>query len=75
MHCRPEVESKRLVSSTSASVVGARSSGHKRSIHFRNGLATGSDAGSVKTFTNCDVTTVYIGKERYDIIDAVIYRG
>jgi len=56
-------------------VVVTGPSGQKRSIYFQNGKATGSDAGSVKTFRSGDVTTVYIGKERYDIVDAIIYGG
>jgi hypothetical protein len=64
----------------SAMVHVTRPDGRKRVIFFEMGRATGydmsqADQGTFKAVRAGDVTTVHIGGERYQIVDAVIFGG
>lgn len=64
----------------SGMVIVTKPDGRARTIFFRNGRATGYDASQAdknefKSSREGDVTTVRIGAERYEIVDAVIFGG
>lgn len=64
-----------------ATVVVTRADGRKRAIFFRRGVAVGADTSQADGYPEFrahrggDVTTVLVGEERYEIVDAIILGG
>lgn len=64
----------------SATVTITKPDGHTRAIFFENGKAVGADVsqadpGDFKAEKQGDLSIIHIGKERYEIPDAVIFGG
>lgn len=65
-----------------ATVVVTHPDGRKRAIYFRRGIAIGADTSQADgypafraTRDGDDLTFVFVGEERYEIVDAVILGG
>jgi hypothetical protein len=61
-------------------VTVTKSDGRTRAIFFENGTATGydmsqADPGEFRAEKQADLNIIYIGEERYEIPDAVIFGG
>ncbi len=64
----------------SGMVTVTKSDGRTRTIFFENGTATGydmsqADPGEFRAEKQSDMSTIFIGQERYEIPDAVIFGG
>ncbi len=64
----------------SGMVTVTKSDGRTRVIFFENGTATGydmsqADPGEFRAEKQSDMSTIFIGQERYEIPDSVIFGG